>query len=365
MNILIINSAKEWGGTEKWAVNTAIGLADRGHTVYFGCRGDLFVPRLSDTKVKLVRFPFANNIDIVSVVQLRSFMRKYRINVVMPSKQREYFLAGLAAKLMTRTRVAGMFGIDRPIHNLRNWFVFCKLFDIVFVVAKKIITVLSQTKGFDARKCRVVYVGVEPIRLSGKIREKQRKALRLYDNDICIMAIGRLSPQKGFDYAIKAFALFARKYSHVKLVIVGGGDGTVFRQQADKAGVADRLTFTGFRDDIPELVQAADIYWLTSRSEGVPNTMLEAMAAKIPVVAFDIAGVGEILKDSINGFLVPFEDIEDMIAATIKLIEDPSLRRKIGENGFQTVSNDFSLEKMTGDTEVALIELCHAGKGAS
>jgi glycosyltransferase involved in cell wall biosynthesis len=68
--------------------------------------------------------------------------------------------------------------------------------------------------------------------------------------------------------------------------------------------------------------------------------------------------VGEILKDGINGFLVPFEDLEDMVAATIKLIEDPSLRGKIGENGFQTVANDFSLEKMTADTEGYLKELC-------
>jgi glycosyltransferase involved in cell wall biosynthesis len=174
------------------------------------------------------------------------------------------------------------------------------------------------------------------------------------------MAIGRLCEQKGFDHAIRAFARFARKYSHVKLVIVGGGDGTVFRQQADKAGVADRLILTGFRDDIPELVQAADVYWLTSRSEGVPNTMLEAMAAKVPVVAFDIAGVAEVLKHGMNGFLIPFEDAEGMVDATIKLIEDPALRKRIGENGFQTVTSEFSLEKMVADTEKYLKELCES-----
>jgi glycosyltransferase involved in cell wall biosynthesis len=356
MNILIISSAKEWGGTEKWAINTAIGLAERGHDVWFGCRGGLFEKRLTGSKVKPVKFPFANNFDVVSIVMLRSFMRKQNIDVVMPTKQREYFLAGLAAQIFTRTKVAGMFAIDRPIHNLRNWIVFCRLFDIVFVCARKIIDVLAKTKGFDTRKCRVVYMGVEAIRLSGDIRKKQRTSLRLYDNDICIMTIGRLCPQKGFDYAIQAFARFAKKHSHVKLVIVGGGDGTVFRQQAAKNDL--EVVFTGFRDDIPELVQAADIYWLTSRSEGVPNTMLESMAAKIPVVAFDIAGVAEILKDTINGFLVPFEDLEDLIAATIKLIEDPSLRRRIGEAGYQTVTSDFSLEKMITDTERYLKELC-------
>jgi len=287
-------------------------------------------------------------------------MEKHRINVVMPTKQREYFLAGIAAKMGGRAKIAGMFAIERPIHNLRNWIVFCWLFDIVFVCARKIIDVLAKTKAFDKRKCRLVYMGVESIRLSADIRQKHRKTLRLFDNDICIMTIGRLCEQKGFDYAIKAFARFARKYNRVKLVIVGGGDGTVFRQQADKAGVADRLIFTGFRGDIPELVQAADMYWLTSRSEGVPNTMLEAMAAKVPVVAFDIAGVAEVLKNGVNGFLVPFEDTEGMVAATLKLIEDPSRRRQIGDAGYQTVTTEFSLEKMTDDTERYLKELLNA-----
>lgn len=360
MNILIINSAKEWGGTEKWAVNTAIGLAERGHTVWFGCRGDLFEKRFPGSTVKPVQFPFANNCDVISIVKLWLFMRGNRIDAVMPTKQREYFLAGIAAKLRPRAKVAGMFAIERPIHNLRNWIVFCKLFDIVFVCARKIIDVLARTKGFDAGKCRLVYMGVEAIGLSGDIRKKQRKAWRLYDNDICILTIGRLCPQKGFDYAIEAFARFAKKYSYVKLVIVGGGDATVYRQQADTAGVADRLIFTGFRDDIPDLIQAGDLYWLTSRSEGVPNTMLEAMAAKIPVIAFDIAGVAEVLRrDNSNGFLVPFEDTEGVVAATIKLIEDPLLRRQVGKRGFQTVTTEFSIEKMIQDTEKALRELCH------
>jgi glycosyltransferase involved in cell wall biosynthesis len=358
MRILIINSAKEWGGTEKWAVNTAIGLAARGHAVWFACRGGLYNGRFAGTGVKTVKFPFANNGDVVTMARLWFFMVRHRINAVMPSKQREYFLAGLAAKLLTRTRVAGMFAIDRPIHNLRTWIVFCKLFDIVFVVAKQIITVLSSTRGFDTRKCRLVYMGVEPITLSADVRKKQRKALRLYDNDICIMGIGRLCEQKGFDYAIAAFAQFVKKYAHVKLVIVGGGDATVYREQADRAGVADRVMFTGFRNDIPELVQAADFYWLTSRSEGVPNTMLEAMAAKVPVVAFDIAGVAEVLHNNMNGILVPFEDLDGLNQATVKLIEDPALRRQLAENGCRTVREEYSLEKMTDDTERYLKELC-------
>jgi glycosyltransferase involved in cell wall biosynthesis len=357
MNILIINSAKEWGGTEKWALYTAAGLRELGHTVYFGCRGDLFQKQPLADKITFVKFPFANNIDIVSIIRLHSFMRKKRIDVCMPSKQREYFLAGIAAKLTLRTKIAGMFAIDRPIHNLRNWIVFCKFFDIVFVNAKKIITVLAPTKAFDTGKCKVIYFGVEPIERSEQVRNHYRRTLGILDHELCIIGIGRLAPQKGFDYAIKALSLLVKEHPDTKLLIVGGGDPLPYQQLATEQGLADKVIFSGFRTDVHELLQAADIYWLTSRSEGIPCTMQEAMAAKIPVVAFDIAGVGEMLFNEENGFLVPFEDITGLVATTSRIIHDPALRRNIGYKGFQTMTEEYSMEKMCRNTEMHLLSL--------
>ncbi|MBN2189045.1 MAG: glycosyltransferase family 4 protein [Chitinispirillaceae bacterium] len=357
MNILIINSAQEWGGTEKWAVNTAIGLAGRGHTVFFGCRGGLFDARLSGRGVTPVKFPFANNADVVTVVRLRRFMKKHRIAAVMPTKQREYLLAGIAAKFAGGVKVAAMFAIDRPLHNARNRLAFCRLFDIVFVCARTVIDTLARTPCFDKRKCRLVYQGVEVLPLSGAVRQRQRAALGISEGEFCVMGIGRLCAQKGFDYAITAFSMLLERCPLARLVIAGGGDSTGLRLQAEKSGAAGRVVFTGFRSDIPELVQAADLYWMTSRSEGVPNTMLEAMAARVPVVAFGIAGVAEVLRNNDNGLLVPFEDIGGLSAATARLIEDPALRKRLGEAGYRTVTKDFSLEKMTADTEKHLKEL--------
>ena len=358
MNILFVNSAKEWGGTEKWVVNTALGMAAKGHTVFFGCRGTLFDKRFVNGAVRLAKFPFANNLDVFTLARLRLFMVKNRIDVVLPSKQREYFLAGIAAKLGTKTKVAGMFGIDRPIKNLRNWLSFCKLFDIVLVVAEKIVPLLARTKGFDTKKCRLVYVGVDPITQSGDVRKMYRKELGLAAGDVAIMGIGRLTPQKGFDYALQAFAILLKKNHHeAKLIIVGPGDAGHYREIAADLGIVDKVVFTGFRNDIPELLQAADIYWLTSRSEGIPNTMLEAMSAGIPVVAFEIAGVAEVVRNGESGVLVPFEDVRMLADTTAALIDDPQRMKEIGERGQKRVSSDFSTGKMCDDTERHLQEL--------
>jgi glycosyltransferase involved in cell wall biosynthesis len=357
MKLLIINSAKEWGGTEKWVRNTALGLAARGHTVYFGCRGTLFDARFSGSAVRLVKFPFANNIDLVTVARLRSFMRKNRVDVVLPSKQREYLLAGTAARLWTKTRVAGMFGIDRPITNMRNRIAFCKLFDMVLVVAEKIIGVLGQTKCFDVKKCRVVYTGVDPIERSDAARAACRRELGLVESDIVITGIGRLAPQKGFDYALRAFAIILKTCPQAKLVIAGPGDNAPYRALAAELGVADKVVFTGFREDITGLLLASDFYWLTSRSEGIPNTILEAMAAGVPVVAFDIAGVAEAMRNDVNGVLVPFEDIRMLAEKTVVLINDPEYLKRIVAAGRECMARDYSMEKMCADTERHLVEL--------
>lgn len=357
MNIMIINSAKEWGGTEKWALYAAHGLADLGHKVYFGCRGEIFQKRALQNNVEFVIFPFSNNIDIITIGKLRSFLKKKKIDVVMPSKQREYFLAGLAAKMFTSTRVAGLFGIDRPIHNLRNWIVFCALFDIVFVNAKKIIDVLSKTKSFDTNKCKLVYVGVEPVICEEPVRRRMRESLGISEDEICLMGIGRVAPQKGFDYALKSLSLLIKRHNNVKLVIVGVGDIEGHQKIAAENGVSDKVIFTGFREDVHQLLQAMDIFWLPSRSEGIPNTMMEAMSAKKPVVVFDIAGITEIIRNNENGIVVPFENVELFSQKTTELIESPERAKSIGEKGYLTVKNDYSMSKMCQDMNRYLLEL--------
>lgn len=354
---MIINSAREWGGTEKWALYTAYGLANKGHNVFFGCRGDLFDSHKQDGNVRFFKLPYANNFDLLTLFSLWWFFIFNGIHVVMPSKQREYLLAGLAAKLFTKTKVVGMFGIDRPLHNFRNKFAFCYLFDRVFVVAKKIITVLAQTPQFDTRKCRVIYVGVQPIPQSEETRIRIRSELGIMHNEICIMGIGRLAPQKGFDYAIKAFSLLLKINPLVKLVLVGGGTKLELEPIAKDEGVLDKVLFTGFRSDVPDVIQAMDLFWLTSRSEGIPNTMLEAMSAQKPVVSFDIAGASEIIKHNQNGLLVPFEDIKELANATQQLFLNPAELKRLGVAGHNTVANNFSMEKMVSDTQRELLEL--------
>jgi len=356
MNILFLNSAKEWGGNEKWTLTTASALAHRGHKVFLGCRSDLFKQKCSEEKLQFVNFSFANNADVVTLLKIRYFIKKELIDVVIPTKQREYILGGLAAK--GRAKIAARMGIDRPLHNFRNRFAFCKLFDIVIVNSTRIIDTLARTKGFDRSKCRLIYNGVKIPELSPEIRTQYRNELKIDKNEVCVMCIGRLSAQKGIDYALKAFAEVCSVKENVRLVLVGEGSGrSEYEQLAETLNIKDRVVFTGYRDDVSGLLQAADIFWLTSRSEGMANVMLEAMAHAKACVAFDIAGVADVVKNNDNGIIVPFEDIAGFKAATQQLVDDVAKRDQLAENGYKTVVAKYSIEKMCSDTERELLAL--------
>jgi glycosyltransferase involved in cell wall biosynthesis len=356
MNILFLNSAKEWGGNEKWTLTAASALAHRGHKVFLGCRSDLFRQKCSEVKLQFVNFAFANNADIVTLLKIRHFIKKESIDVVIPTKQREYIIGGLAAR--GRAKIAARMGIDRPLHNFRNRFAFCKLFDIVIVNSTRIIETLSRTKGFDPAKCRLIYNGVKIPELSQEIRTRFRHELKIDNSEVCMMCIGRLSAQKGIDYALKAFALICSVKENVRLVLVGEGSGRgEYEQLAETLNIADRVVFTGYRDDVSGLLQAADIFWLTSRSEGMANVLLEAMAHAKACVAFDIAGVAEVVKNNENGIIVPFEDIAGLKTETLQIIDNVAERNRLADNGYKTVVTGYSVEKMCADTERELVEL--------
>lgn len=357
VRLLIVNSAREWGGTEKWAVLTARGLAALGHKVYFGCRDALFEEKLRGGGVTVVRFALRNNADLLTAAHLKRFAQRNSIDAILPSKQREYFLAGCSRFPARKPLLAFMFAIDRPIANVRNHIAFCHFADRVIVVSKRIVEVLGSTRGFDTGKCRIVYQGVETRAPGAGARTRMRSALGVAGGEALLLGIGRLTAQKGFDIAIHALAELVKVRPNVKLCLVGGfGDRAQLENLACQCGVADRVLFAGFQADVGPYLDAADVYWLSSRSEGIPNAMLEAMAAHLPVVSFAIAGVPEVITDNRNGLLATFGDTEGFVKQTIRLLDDPALRQRIGDAGFETVKSEFSVEKMCRDTEAILEE---------
>jgi glycosyltransferase involved in cell wall biosynthesis len=115
---------------------------------------------------------------------------------------------------------------------------------------------------------------------------------------------------------------------------------------ADTLGVADRVIFAGRRDDVPQMLKASRLFYLPSRSEGLSNAMLEAMACSLPCVATNVGGNRELVSDQVNGYLVPSDDPEAAAGRILSLLRDASLRAQMGRAGRRVAVERFGAEAM-------------------
>ncbi len=155
-----------------------------------------------------------------------------------------------------------------------------------------------------------------------------------------IAAMGRLDHQKGFDLLIRAFARIASRHAAWRLRIAGqGAERTALEAMARRVQLDTRVEFCGWQDDPNPFLNAAQLFVLSSRWEGFPNALLEAMSCGLPTVSFDCpSGPAEIIRHQLDGLLVPPENVEELAAAMDRLMSDPELRRKLGSRAREVVT---------------------------
>jgi glycosyltransferase involved in cell wall biosynthesis len=164
-----------------------------------------------------------------------------------------------------------------------------------------------------------------------------------------MLAIGRIAPEKGYDLLIQAFAAVAADCRNWNLVVLGDGpDRHQLEEMARSLGLAERVQFAGRQDNPFDWLRHASLFVLSSRYEGFPNALLEAMQCGLPVVAFDCAnGPSDIIRDGTDGILVPSEDVSALAQALSKLARDSELRARLAKRASE-VAVRFPPEKIYG-----------------
>jgi glycosyltransferase involved in cell wall biosynthesis len=166
---------------------------------------------------------------------------------------------------------------------------------------------------------------------------------RSRENSPVVLTVARLDKQKGHTYLLKA----AADVPGALFIFAGDGpEKTNLENQARELGLADRVVFLGKRNDIPELLNGCDIFVLPSLYEGLPLSIMEAMAAGKPVVASDIGGVNELVRDGETGYLVPPGDTQALAHGINTLVSDPALARKMALAGKTLAEKEFSADSM-------------------
>jgi glycosyltransferase involved in cell wall biosynthesis len=173
-----------------------------------------------------------------------------------------------------------------------------------------------------------------------------------------VMAVGRLSPEKGFDQLVKAAEIVCRQRHDVGFALIGDGPlAEPLRAQIACCGLAHRFVLAGFRDDVDQLLPHAACLVQSSHTEGMPNVVLEAMAAAIPVVATAVGGTPELVVDGETGWLVSPADPVTMATRIQMVLSDSIERASLGVSGRKRVEEHFSFVAQAQAYELLLAEL--------
>ncbi|MBL7190507.1 glycosyltransferase family 4 protein [bacterium] len=203
-----------------------------------------------------------------------------------------------------------------------------------------------------------IYCGIDLKRYSEPSRSKDviRREIGLPEDKFIIGWVGRLVDIKGCEYFIKAASLLKDDYKLHFLIVGGGPNEDNLHKLAEKLEIQDRITFTGHREDIPDMFAVMDIYILSSLNEGLGRTILEAQAAGAPVIASNVGGVPEIVENDYTGILTPPKNSQ-VLAQTISLLaQDDEFRRKLRTEAFRKLEK-FTLQKTIGDLDDLYQEL--------
>jgi len=184
-------------------------------------------------------------------------------------------------------------------------------------------------------------------------------------DDPLILSVGRIVEAKNYPLLVDAIVELGKKIPEARCLIAGDGDQKEeIEKKIGSLGVSERIKMAGTRRDIPELLAAAEIFTLSSVREGLPVSILEAMASGTPVVSTDVGGVGDAVTDGINGLLVPSGDPAAMAKAFERMLSDREFSKNLADNGLRTVEEKFSIKSAASRLGDIYIELFQAKTGS-
>lgn len=192
-------------------------------------------------------------------------------------------------------------------------------------------------------------IDLEPFEAAIARREHTREQLGVAPNEFLVGGVGRLEPVKGFSYFVHAAGIVADSLPHAQFIIAGDGAERKVLER-DAAALGSRIRFLGMRGDVPALMAAMDVCVVPSINEGMGRVILEAGAAGTPVVAANVGGIPEVVKETVTGLLVRPRDATGIASAVLALAADPAQRQRLGDAARQHAQR-FGLERMVEQIE--------------
>jgi glycosyltransferase involved in cell wall biosynthesis len=357
------------GGSESQAIEVARRMNTDNYQVTVGClRADgPHVSVLQQAKIPIAEFPPGGGVltpgGCYQMLRLARFLRHGRFDVVQ-THDLYSTLMGVPAAWLARVPV-----IISSRRDLASWWWYTprnrKLLRYIqglssFVLANSLAVrdFLVKEDGFNADRIRVIRNGVDMDRYADLAPDRKKLFPTLNcENKLIIVVANMHVKTKGHTDLIESSRTICQQYPEVRFVLVGDGrERSGLERKVEELGLRRNFLFLGHRNDVPALLSCSDIAVLPSWAEGLPNVVLEYMAAGLPVVATRVGGIVEMIEDGVSGLLVPPHDPESLAQAILKLLRTPGLAKQLAVSGQRRVRAEYSFERVLLDLRTLYAE---------
>jgi glycosyltransferase involved in cell wall biosynthesis len=350
---LHIDTARTWRGGQNQVLTTVMGLRSLGHRTLLVAHSDGELRRRAEEGLDVLSLAPRTEMDLTAAWRLSRILKRLKPDVVHAHDPHGVAMAGLALSMSTQLAKPPLVAARRVDFHLRgNSLSRWKYRQVdCFICASEAIRQMLIGDGVPAARAVTVHEGIDIERVDGAAPARLHEELWLPHHAPIVGNVAALVPHKGQRHLIEAARLVLPHVPDARFIIAGDGElRPSLERQIQEHHLEKHVLLVGFRSDVLSLHKAFDIFVMSSVTEGLGTSLLDAMAAAKPVVATATGGIPEVVVDGETGFLVPPRDPAAMAAAIVRLLKDDAVRSRMGEAGRARACTLFSAERMVQET---------------
>lgn len=343
--ILHTEASLGWGGQEIRILQESLGMLKRGHRIIIAAPEEsLILIRAKDSGIKTVAVKFQKK-NPLSIFKIASLIDKERPDIINTHSSSDSWVSSIAAKISkTRPKIIRTRHLSTPIQkSFLSRLIYDILPDAVITTGEEIRQQMIKSNGFDGSKIFSVPTGIDIEKF-----DPSSVIPAFNTNGFAVGMVGVLRSWKGHKYFLEAIPEILRHIPSAVFYIVGDGPQREnIKRIILEMSLSKKVFITGHREDIPEILASLDVIVHPSyANEGVPQSILQALAMKKAVVASDIGAISEVVIHKETGLLIKPRDPKLLAKKVIKLFQKPDLRVRLGENGRNLVTQNYSFGHM-------------------